>query len=56
MDIYSSSKVMKDGGNDALKVNVICNGDSKEITLFGGKGFTSNFEEFNIGGLYFNLA
>ena len=55
-DIYSSSKVMKDGGNDALKVNVICNGDSKEITLFGGKGFTSNFEEFNIGGLYFNLA
>ena len=55
-DIYSSSKVMKDGNTDALKIRVSCNDESKDITLFGGKGFTSNFEEHNIGGLYFNLA
>ena len=56
MDIYSSSDVMKDGSNDALKVKITCNDESQEVTLYGGKGFTSNFEEHNIGGLYFNLA
>ena len=55
-DIYSSSNVMKDGSDDALKINLTCNDESREITLFGGKGFTSNFEEYNVGGLYFNLA
>ena len=55
-DIYSSSKVMKDGNTDALKIRVSCNDESKDITLLGGKGFTSNFEEHKIGGLYFNLA
>ena len=55
-DIYSSSKVMKDGNTDALKIRISCNDESKDITLLGGKGFTSNFEEYNIGGLYFNLA
>ena len=55
-DIYSSSKVMKDGNTDALKIRINCNDESKDITLLGGKGFTSNFEEHNIGGLYFNLA
>ena len=47
---------MKDGSDDALKINLTCNDESREITLFGGKGFTSNFEEYNVGGLYFNLA
>tara|TARA_B100001057_G_scaffold76868_1_gene71635 strand:+ start:5928 stop:8999 length:3072 start_codon:yes stop_codon:yes gene_type:complete len=56
MDIYSSSDVMKDGSNDALRVKITCNDESQEVTLYGGKGFTSNFEEHNVGGLYFNLA
>ena len=47
---------MKDGSNDALKVKITCNDESQEVTLYGGKGFTSNFEEHNVGGLYFNLA
>jgi hypothetical protein len=40
-DIYSSSNVMKDGSDDALKINLTCNDESREITLFGGKGFPS---------------
>ena len=56
MDIYSTSKVMKDGSNDALRVRINCNDETKDITLFGGKGFNSSFEEHNVGGLYFNLA
>ena len=44
-DIYSSSKVMKDGNTDALKIRVSCNDELKDITLLGGKGFTSNFED-----------
>ena len=56
MDIYSTSKVMKDGSNDALRVRINCNNETKDITLFGGKGFNSSFEEHNVGGLYFNLA
>ena len=56
MDIYSASKVMKDGSNDALRVRINCNNEIKDITLFGGKGFNSSFEEHNVGGLYFNLA
>ncbi len=56
MDIYSTSKVMKDGSNDALRVRINCNNEIKDITLFGGKGFNSSFEEHNVGGLYFNLA
>ncbi len=56
MDIYSASKVMKDGSNDALRVRINCNNEIKDVTLFGGKGFNSSFEEHNVGGLYFNLA
>ncbi len=56
MDIYSTSKVMKDGSNDALRVRINCNNETKDVTLFGGKGFNSSFEEHNVGGLYFNLA
>ena len=56
MDIYSTSKVMKDGSNDALRVRINCNNEIKDVTLFGGKGLNSSFEEHNVGGLYFNLA
>ena len=54
--LYSSSKVMKDGNNDALIVNVNCNEDSKIVTLKGGKGFKSNPNEFIVGGIHFNLS
>ena len=55
-EIYSFSKVMKDGSNDALIVNVNCNEDSKIVTLIGGKGFKSNPNEFIVGGIHFNLS
>ena len=55
-DIYSSSNVMNDGSTDALKVKINCNDESKEVTLYGGKGFTSKLEEHKVGGLYFNIS
>jgi len=55
-ELYSSSKVMKDGSNDALIVNINCNGASKKITLEGGKGFKSNPNESVVGGIHFNIS
>ena len=55
-DIYSSSNVMSDGSTDALKVKINCNEESKELILYGGKGFTSKLEEHKVGGLYFNIS
>ena len=55
-DIYSSSNVMSDGSTDALKVKIDCNEESKEVILYGGKGFTSKLEEHKVGGLYFNIS
>ena len=55
-DIYSSSNVMNDGSTDALKVKINCNEESKEVILYGGKGFTSKLEEHKVGGLYFNIS
>ena len=55
-ELYSSSKVMKDGSNDALIVNINCNGASKKITLEGGKGFKSNPNESVVGGIHFNMS
>ncbi|MDC1063672.1 cytochrome c biogenesis protein CcsA [Flavobacteriales bacterium] len=55
-DIYSSSNVMSDGSTDALKVKINCNEESKEVILYGGKGFTSNLKEYKVGGLYFNIS
>ena len=55
-DLYSSSNIMKDGGDNALILDVVCNGESKEVTLIGGKGFIPNSESFYLGGLYFDLS
>lgn len=41
---------------DALIVNVKSNGEEKELTLFGDKGFVSVKNQFELGGLYFSLA
>jgi cytochrome c-type biogenesis protein CcsB len=55
-ELYSSSKVMKDGSDDALSVKINCNGESKEVTLVGGKGFKSLANESFVGGVHFNLS
>ena len=41
---------------DVLIVKVISNGEEKELTLFGDKGFVSVKNQFELGGLYFSLA
>tara|TARA_B100001142_G_scaffold106799_1_gene108631 strand:- start:104 stop:3169 length:3066 start_codon:yes stop_codon:yes gene_type:complete len=53
--LYSSSNIMNDGSEDALVLNIHANGASKEITLYGGKGYRSNSEVFAIGDLNFSL-
>jgi cytochrome c-type biogenesis protein CcsB len=54
--LYSTSDIMKDGGDNALILDVQCNGESKEVRLKGGKGFIPNSEKFTLGGLYFDLS
>ncbi|MGE0560806.1 MAG: c-type cytochrome biogenesis protein CcsB [Flavobacteriales bacterium] len=43
-------------GEDALVVDVICNNTKNEVTLFGGKGYTSRNTIFQLEGLNFSLA
>lgn len=43
-------------GEDALIVDVACNGKTQEVTLFGGKGYTSKNTIFQLEGLNFSLA
>jgi cytochrome c-type biogenesis protein CcsB len=43
-------------GEDALIVDVTCNGKSKEVILFGGKGYLSNPTIFQLEGLNFSLT
>lgn len=43
-------------GEDALVVDVTCNNKTQEVTLFGGKGYTSRNTIFQLEGLNFSLA
>lgn len=43
-------------GEDALVVDVTCNGETNEITLFGGQGYISNKTIFQLSGLNFALS
>ncbi|MCL4856059.1 MAG: cytochrome c biogenesis protein ResB, partial [Flavobacteriales bacterium] len=43
-------------GEDALIVDVICNNKKNEVTLFGGKGYTSRNTIFQMEGLNFSMA
>ncbi len=43
-------------GEDALIVDVTCDGEQKEVTLFGGKGYVSNNTIFQMSGLNISLA
>jgi cytochrome c-type biogenesis protein CcsB len=52
----SSSNVMTDGNEDALVLNVKGNGESKEVVLYGGKGFVGTDNVFAIGDLNFKLS
>ena len=47
----SSSNVMVDGNEDALIIDVSVNGESKEIFLYGGKGYKGSDEVFAINNL-----
>lgn len=52
----SNSPVMVDGSEDALILNVNANGVSKEIVLYGGKGFAGSDNVFAINDLNFKLS
>ena len=52
----SASNVMKDGNEDALIVNVKVNGESKEVILYGGKGYAGADNVFAIQNLNFKLS
>lgn len=43
-------------GEDALVVDVTCNNKTQEVTLFGGKGYTSRNTIFQLEGLNFSFA
>ncbi len=61
--IHQNSKIVKIeapkenmNGEDALVVDVTCGEETKEVTLFGGKGYVSNNTIFQMGGLNFSLV
>ncbi len=56
--IISASKSLKmeNGAEDALIVNVNCNGASKQIELIGGSGFVSPKNKFSLGKLNFTIS
>ena len=41
---------------DLLKIKVRSNGEEQLIELFGDKGFVSNRNQFQLGGLNFSLS
>jgi len=43
-------------GEDALVVDINCNGETREVTLFGGQGYISNKTIFQLSGLNFALS
>lgn len=61
--LHQSSKIEKISvdkkkrkGEDALVVDVTCNGESNEVTLFGGQGYISEKTIFQLAGLNFMLS
>ena len=52
----SASDVMVDGNEDALILNINANGESKEVVLYGGKGFAGSEVVFAIQDLNFKLS
>ena len=56
MTPVSTSNVMIDGNEDALILNVIANGEFKEVILYGGKGYAGSEEVFAIQHLNFKVS
>jgi cytochrome c-type biogenesis protein CcsB len=52
----STSNVMIDGSEDALILNIKANGNSKEVILYGGKGYAGIDKVFAIKELNFKLS
>lgn len=52
MDIPNEAK----GQQNALIVDVTANGETKEVKLLGGQGYSNNLKEYTIGGLDFKMA
>ena len=52
----STSNIMVDGNEDALILNVQANGKSKEVILYGGKGYPGPDKVFAIDNLNFKLS
>ena len=52
----SSSNTMVDGNEDALIVDVSVNGESREVILYGGKGYTGSDKVFAMNNLNFKLS
>lgn len=62
-ELHQNSKIEKISvdkktrkGEDALVVDVTCNGETNEITLFGGQGYVSDKIIFQSSGLNFTLS
>lgn len=61
-ELHSSAEIKKISapkdvrGEDALVVDVVCEDSTNEVTLFGGKGYTSRNTIFQMKGLNFSLA
>tara|TARA_B100001250_G_scaffold253649_1_gene218162 strand:+ start:1312 stop:4356 length:3045 start_codon:yes stop_codon:yes gene_type:complete len=52
----STSNVMVDGSEDALMLNIKANGESKEVVLYGGKGYPGTDKVFAMKKLNFKLS
>ena len=52
----SKSLKMENGAEDALVVNLFCNGESKRTELIGGSGYVSPKNKFSLGGLNFTIS
>ena len=52
----SKSLKMENGAEDALVVDLFCNGEGKRLELIGGSGYVSPKNKFALGGLNFTLS
>jgi hypothetical protein len=52
----SKSLKMENGAEDALVVDLFCNGEGKRLELIGGSGYVSPKNKFSLGGLNFTIS
>ena len=56
MDYYSVKNPEGQEIEDALMLKVNCNGETKDLILFGDKGFVTSKSHFELGGLNFSMS